>query len=180
MTPRQTSAYWRAWGRVVRANRWSMLQGVLHPQATLATSDIHALVWQAAEARAAAKTAPVTADDLRHGCHIAALGRDKSSKDLGTGRDITRLFALFRLLQNPDDIAARIEWGDTAGAADSRRRMIHRIRTAAPQAYTLQICRDRFASVLRESDWESLPLPALRQLVMILAQRTENFRRPIT
>lgn len=175
MTTAQTRAYWRAWSMVVRVNRWSMVCGALHPQAALDVSDIHRAVWEAAEARAKRAGCAVTADDLRHGCHLVALGRDKSMKDLGNGRDATRVFAVMRLLANPDEVAARITYLDREGEADSRRRMVHRIRTAAPLAYVLNISRDRFGT----EDWESLPLANLRQLVMIISQRTQAFRKPV-
>lgn len=175
MTPAQTNAYWRLWGGVCRANRWTTVAGAIHPSAVLEATPIHGAVWEAAEALAKRSAGAITADTMRHACHIVALGRDKSSKTIGNGAEATRLFALLRLLVNPDDLQARMDFDDRD--ADTRRRLLWRLsRTGAPEAYIRKIVADKFGT---SADPRTLPLDQLQQLITTLSNRTRGFRKPL-
>lgn len=177
MTPRQLQTYWRLWGRVTAANRWKLVLGYIHPQARSDRSPEHQAVWQLAEALADRAEVNLTPEHLRHACHIRALGRDKSSKDIGTTREASRLFALLRLLTDPDDIQARIDFDGTADD-DARRRLLWRINhSGAPEAYITHICRSKFPNWTGRID--NLSTGQLRHLIMTLSQRTAGFHQPI-
>jgi hypothetical protein len=175
MTPLQTSRYWRLWREVQRTARWCTRSGVLvfDHDAWAARSQAHAAVWDAAVALSRREGCGVSADHLRHACHIHATGHDRSSTQL-TNRDIDKIWALFKLLANPTDLSARMALDTDIG---ERRRLVHRIHPAAPTAYIDHLCRDLFGSTTH--CWEDLPLDRLRTLASVLAQRTENFHRPI-
>src|ERR1700749_1577634 len=110
MNQAQNSKYIRCWIRCVLANHWVMRKGRLADNAVREdASAFHGAVWRAAENLAAAQVRAVTADDLRHGCHVAALGHDKSSKEFTSG-EFDRLLLLWGneremkgLLIYPDD-----------------------------------------------------------------------------
>jgi hypothetical protein len=177
MTPRQTQLYFRFWREVCLENGWRFAGGRLADGAVLDANSWVEQVIQAAQGRALRRGCTLNAEDLRHGCHIAAFGRDCSSKAIGSGAEFSRIITLFKLLTNPDDLSAIVAWSNPD--EDTRRRLVYRIRTAAPLAYILDICRDRFHGKFEAPHWDALPVPCLRNLVMVLSQRTDQFRRPI-
>lgn len=177
MTPAQRQLYWRLWAQIVRQNGWRDVARVLSPSAVLDASDHHRRVHEAAIALAQQEGRAMAADHLRHGAHVIALGRSISSDDLKRPADIDRVFNLFKLLANPENIAAAIKW-ENPDMAD-RERLVWRIRSAAPQAYIDAICADRFGSAYTSPFYEDLPIACLRDLVKTLSERTDHFRQPI-
>lgn len=158
--------YLPPWRDCVKANRWHMEKGRLCGaglEAPAALTELAQVVTFARQLAATAHRGPLV-NDLRHGCHIVALGRDKSSKEF-TNAELDRVESLFRLLTDPDDINARLDWEDPTRAA--KRRQLWFIRNAAPAAYVRAIARDKFGT----ADWENLTVAQLKFLAMTLANR---------
>jgi len=169
ITPAQTAFYWRAWAAVVRSHNWRMANGRLQGQrASMWVSPelnaVYQLCWDTAEALAAQQHRAVTVDDLRHGCHYAALGVAKSSTDF-TNADCDAVLALFRLLAEPDRIENVINF-DHAHEIGERRRYVFAIERA-PQSYWQKIACDRFG----HSRLDDLSLEELKQLAMTIRAR---------
>jgi hypothetical protein len=80
MSPAQEKRYWRRWNAVARANRWRMAGGRLDEAAELKASEHHVKAGLTALQIANLEHRAVTADDLRHACHVLACGRDMSHK----------------------------------------------------------------------------------------------------
>lgn len=173
MTEKQEKLYWRLWGQVAHANDWRFAQGRIAPSAEREASDHHRAVWKCAEALALQKHRSVTADDLRHGCHLHALGQDKGHVDIHPTRECSRVFQLFRLLINPDDLDAVMDWQNPD--RDERRRLVVGIKQAAPFAYIDAICRDKFSNYVTPF-YEDLSLWQLRQLRVTLESRVRRKR----
>jgi hypothetical protein len=175
--------YFPAWSACAKANGWVMAKGRLSESARGAHADAPVAgalpgellrkVWMAAEALAVQAHRNVTAEDLRHGCTVVALGRNKSSKDF-TNAELDRVVALFRLLAEPDDVAAMLQWNNPE--IGERKRLVFAIAESAPAAYVARIASDRFGTEL----WEDLAVYELRQLVMTLRDRSRrwNERKP--
>jgi hypothetical protein len=168
--------YFPHWHRAAKANNWVMSKGRLvskRPEdfGASAVDQLQERVWETAEARALQHHRAVTADDLRHACHIVALGRDKSSQDFDN-RDLDRVVALFRLLERHDDVGAMLDWNDPQ--RQQRERLVWSIEHAAPEAYVTTIARDKF----KTTRWQDLDLQSLRQLAMTLRQRTKSWNKP--
>jgi len=83
MTKAQETMYWRRWGAVARANRWRMVKGRLDEAAVLGATEAHLKVAAAAAAIALQGHRSITAEDLRHGCHVVACGRDMGHGRMG-------------------------------------------------------------------------------------------------
>lgn len=166
--------YFPRWHSCAKANDWRMVGGRLlatrrkSDAATLA-GQLHQAVWTAAEQIALQGHRAVTAEDLRHACTVAALGRYKSSKDFDN-KEADRVTTLFRLLENPDDIDAMMDWNDPERSA--RRRVMWSIEHAAPEGYVRRIAEDRFGT----SRWEDLEIHQLRQLAVTLKQRKRKWQ----
>src|ERR1043166_2597450 len=133
MTEKQEAFYWRLWSRVCHANDWRFFKGRIGADAQRDTSEHHRAVWRAAGALAAKAQRSVTADDLRHGCHVYAIGRDKPHLELHPTNEVSRVFQLFRLLIEPNDLDAVMDWQDPD--RDERRRLVVGIKRMAPFAY---------------------------------------------
>jgi len=169
MTPAQSQRlYFPAWNDAFRAN-WHRAKGRITPRPgrpiSAPGSDIPDAntVEQAATAVAAPHHRAPTADDLRHACHIIALGLDLSSKRLDNPQT-TRVVTLFRLLADPEHISSVLDWLDS----DRPRRewLVRQIHaTGAPQAYIHDICTRRFAHEYDGQFHENLPLRSLEWLV---------------
>jgi hypothetical protein len=102
--------------------------------------------------------------DLRYGCHGRALTAFRPSKAL-TNRDLDRVLALWRVLEDPDDVGAWLDWENPERA--DRRRLEYLVPRLAPAEYTAAIVRD-----LGASHWSDLDDGALRKLVMTLGNRS--------
>jgi len=169
MTEKQATYYWRLWSRVCHVNDWRFLKGRVAPDAQRDTSKHHVAVWQCAETRARQNHRSVTADDLRHGCHIHAIGRDKGHIDLEPRRECSRVFTLFKLLIEPNDLDAIMNWEDPG--RDERRVLIVGIKRMAPFAYIDQVCKGKFPDDYTSPFWEDLEIGQLRQLRVTLESR---------
>lgn len=159
--------YFPAWNRAFAA-RWVRDRGTVLPRPEAPANALGDQVQAAADARAGRYRRNATADDLRHACHVIALGRDLSSHDL-TNAQVDRVVALFDLLADPDNLAARMRWDSPA--EDARRRMEWSVRHSGfPEAYIRHVSRGKFST----GDWESLADWQLRQLVMTLKNRART------
>lgn len=178
MTDKQTILYWRRWGAVCHDNDWRMVQGRLlaDAEANRARSEWHGAVWTAAENHARQQHRAITADDLRHGCHIAALGQDKSSKALSNA-DFNRLLTLFALLINEVDLSAVTDWMHPDRS--EQRSYVAYLKKQAPEAVIIDIARNAQFLGSIDNAWEDLPLPKLRWLSSQLKDRRARYNRPV-
>ena len=182
MTSAQNSKYWRRWSVIATALHWRMIKGRLHPEAdaTRHSSPQHAAVWSAAERRAAQRACAVTADDLRHGCHVVALQRDKSHGDF-TNRDFDALLNLWGdertitgLLLEPLDLAGEINTANPA--LKIRERQLHWLRTQCLGGYAMTESERMFGT----KNWEALPAADLERLHDHLRARPNALRKTFT
>lgn len=146
--------YFPAWSAVVRAHDWRMTECRLvgkraerfgGPEA----DRIYQRAWQHAEAVARRECRAPLPDDLRHGVHVAALGRDKSSKVL-TNAELDRVLVAMRLLADPDDMGSMVKWEHPE--AEERRRRMWWIRHRCKPEYVATVCQDMYGT----GDFESL------------------------
>jgi hypothetical protein len=178
----QKRFYFPAWNQCADRNDWVMVKGKLlatRPEAGgLAEADqLLQKIWTAADKIAREAHRAITATDLRHACHIVALGKDCSSHEM-TNNQTDRVVNLFRLLANPDDIKAARAWSDPEEA--ERNRLTWSIKKMAPEAYISAICENRHDWNYTAPFWEDLPLAQLRQLAMTLRNRVANRKEPLT
>jgi hypothetical protein len=167
----QDKKYWRRWAAVVRANDWRMLGGRLAPTARLDISEAHCKVLAAARQLAAAEAKGLAPEHLRHGCHIVALGRDKSHPKF-TNREFDDLLNLWGderairgLLIEPTDLAAAIHASNPQLKARERTLLV--IRRDFIESYVAQISMTMFGT----RDWQSLPDEDLESLFHIVLDR---------
>lgn len=160
--------YWPLWSKALRTAWFRdpaagyVLQSA-EPMAEQITLD--------AQARAHDECRALSQDDLRHAAHRLALGHDQSSKTLDN-RDLDRLVSLFRILADPDDLRARLDWDHPERTA--RRRYDHVIRTSVPEAYARHVSADKFG----QADPERLSHSQARDLAMTLRARAAA-RQPV-
>jgi hypothetical protein len=122
-------------------------------------------IWKIAEALADQSCRAVSADDLRHACHIHALGKDVSHKDftnaqfdrvlllLGNERDIPGL------LIEPDHIKSQTLWDNPDIARKDS--LIRSLRAAASHKYICAITQDVYGTIF----WEDLDANTLAALL---------------
>lgn len=139
MTPAQRKVYFRLWAAALKTC-WTR-SGKSFTRCS--SDDLAVEVDGLAFAAAWQEQRGITADDLRHAAHRVALGRDKSSSKL-SNRDLDRVWALFRLLADPLNLAARLEWEHPERGA--RRRHDAVIHTAVPEAYARHVAGDKFGT----------------------------------
>lgn len=176
LTPAQTLLHWKRWRACADANDWVETAGRLSADAqrTAGESIHHRLVWRDAEQLAAAEHRAVTAGDLRHACYrvatTAAPGRSSkrpiadSIKDLNNA-DFSRVLVLWRILIDPEDLAATIDWDHPErGQAEG---MVKSIERLAPDATIRAIAGNAFGTRL----WEDLEVNKLRWLLRTLREK---------
>jgi hypothetical protein len=161
--------YFPLWGRVTRANDWHMVKGRLHGQRAEShgppdINELYQSVWRLASASAASQHRSITPDDLRHATHRAALGRDKSAKDL-TNTELDKVAALMKLLAEPDDLDAVVDFLHPENSEHDR--LIYSIERLADGPYIDRLAADRWGA----ADWHSLENAQLKQLAMTLRAR---------
>jgi hypothetical protein len=139
MTPAQRTRYWRLWSKALKT-AFRTPDGELD---RVSQDDFAVEIEGLAFAAAFAASRAVTPDDLRHAAHRLACGRDRSSTTL-TNREIDRVFALFRLLADPLDLEARLEW--QTPERGERRRNEYVVRHAAPEAYASHVAHGKFGT----------------------------------
>lgn len=161
LSPAQQKLYWRLWGDCVAANRWYAPKGRLQFDPARLTEQGRIAAGHAA-ARARQQHRAMTADDLRHGCHIAALGRDCSMKELDNA-SFDRLLNVFRLVIDGEDLDAAERLVNPE--LGRRERLVHAIARMAPDAFVREIAGDRFGTRL----WEDLDVEQLLSFRRLLS-----------
>jgi hypothetical protein len=170
MTEKQHKRFYlAAWNRCANARDWrtekGRFTGRMIPQFGVGTvRELYTQVWTAAHQLALTDHRAIKPDDFRHACHIVALGRDKGSKDF-TSAECDRVVTLFKMLTEPDDIDAQIDWDHPENAA--LRRLKWAIEHSAPDPYVRAIAADKFGTKL----WEDLEPQQLRYLMVTLNER---------
>jgi len=179
----RTRYYFPAWHRACESLGWRMERGrfIGLRKPVHGVADVDALyqrVWMAAEALALQAHRAITAEDLRHGCHVAALGRDKSANDL-TNAELDSVVSLFKLLHEPDDLDAIIAIQHPENA--ERKRLVIGLRKRAPEAKLVSIARNlkAWAGEWEEPFWEDLPLAGLRVLSRIISREQKKWNQPV-
>lgn len=168
MSPAQlTRLYFPAWSAAYKAN-WIRDRGtellVANPPGGDYARQVDALAGQ----RAARLFRSPKADDLRHGAHIAALGRECSSKDL-TNAQLDKLLHFFRLLTNELDLAAAV--GLQKPEEDVRRRLVWCVENCGlNDGYVAATSR----ATQGTANWRELNNQQLGLLVRTLRQRARN------
>ena len=165
MNAAQNTKYWRRWNAVVKHNNWRWLKGRLVEGAAKDTSPHHTSIWYTAEQIAAKAFHSPIADDLRHACHVLALGRDVSHSDF-TNPQFSRLLVLWGddkdmagLLINPDCITSGMAWNDPDRARKAG--LIAAIEQAAEESYIRSITADVWGTIY----WRDLDTTALLGLL---------------
>lgn len=172
MTPLQKNRFFfPRWTAACRALGWKMADGrLVLPEAKL--NEHGKKVFAAATAIADREQRAPTLDDLRHGCYVVALGRDRDTLKLNN-REVDAVASLFKLLVNDTDIAAdqRLTNPDIA----ERERLVLKIHSLKiPDAVIDGVCRKSFAPVYSAPWFEDLPLVSLRALVGILMEISQR------
>ena len=164
--------YFPAWNRCAKANGWTMRKGrlVADPQSNPLVPEL-AKVWTFALQIAAREHRAVVDKDLRHACHIVAIGRDKSSDDLNT-KELNRIVPLLDMLADPDDIKARMRWENPELA--EKEKLQFAIRKLAPDAYIVKMSQDIFGTQY----WEDLDPKKLNWLMRKLKDRSPTWNKP--
>lgn len=164
MTERQAKKiYWPAWNQAAQVHGWRMASGRLAGERKLSwgegdTCSLYDAVWNRAERTAAASHRAPIPDDFRHAIHWAALGRDKSSRYLSSA-DLDRIVPALRLLADPYDLNAMLDWIDPEKA--QHRRMAWWLRNK---------CRPDYLSSIR-SDWRELSGDELERFYRLIKIR---------
>ena len=161
----QNSKYFRRWKAVCDANRWRWIKGRLTYDAVKG-DDIHQkAVWSIAENIAQQDCRTVTADDLRHACHVHAFGRDISHSEFSNDQ-FSRLLLLWGderrlrgLLIYADDLAAQMLWDNPDHA--KKHSLIRSINSMASSEYICSITQDVWGTVY----WEDLDVKSLLGLL---------------
>lgn len=172
-TPMLARLYWPAWRRAFQA-AWEIDRGVVSAR-RLRDEPVDDTLPSPREIERIADRlrgcGRLTADHLRHACHVRALGRDKSATTL-TAQEMDRVVVLMELLANPMSLDAVQRWCDPN--IDARKRLVWRVENCGlTEFYVEAICRDRFGS----GNWRGLTTPQLRQFVTTLAQRVRARER---
>lgn len=176
MNAAQLNLYRRAWQAAAVAHGWNAKPGRvaalaahhagnvwISPELGKVLSSIYVL----AQFTAQNADREVSAEDLRHACTGAAIGRHKSSKHF-TNADLDKVLTLLRLLANPTDLRNLAAFSDVDIA--ERRRHVH-VVTSTDAPYWKKISADKFG----HTDLDRLTLAQLRQLSL-----TIRLRRPAT
>ena len=165
MNDSQNNKYWRCWAAVCRANRWRMVKGRLADDAVNADSSHHISICQIAGNLADQSCRAVTVDDLRHACHIHALGRDMSHSGLNNDQ-FNRLLLLWGderkirgLLVYSDDIRAQTFWDNPD--MQKKEGLVRSILAAAGDDYVSKISADIWGTIY----WQDLDAAALLGLL---------------
>jgi hypothetical protein len=177
MSPAQHLQFYikRGWAPCARANNWHSIAALQQPVREAANPLDAELLQQVrtyAEQLARREHRGIKPDDFRHACHIRAIGKNKSSWDL-TNDECERVVTLFRVLANPDDIEAVMDWQDETRA--KKRNLIAAVKHKAPFAYYRVILRDRY----HVEHLEDLSVGQLAQLCMTLNNRKSAWSQPV-
>jgi hypothetical protein len=166
--------YFPEWSASARARGWTskfpVHQALFSPDIAWPASplgrELIAKVYATAQQLALRHIAPL--DALRHACHIVALGKNKSSKDLDND-DTQRVVDLFRVLRDPDNLKFVAHWLDPN--LSKKENLIAAVKHKAPVAYWSKIAGDKFGT----SHLEDLTIYQLNQLCFTLNQRRASW-----
>ena len=175
MNAGQNSKYFRRWAAVCRHNNWRWLKNRLAENAVKEAGQHHLAVWRIAGALADQNCRAVVADDLRHACHVHALGRDVSHTDF-TNDQFSRLLVLWGdekklpgLLIVQDHIRSQMYWDNPE--MQKKESLIFSIKALAADAYIEKIT----ASIWGTIYWEDLDVKALLGLLRKLKGNAPTF-----
>jgi hypothetical protein len=178
----QRRFYFPHWNACAAANDWIMVRGRLLADLAQQRGAEGALRWPepalelyvkvivTAEHLALQDHCAVTDDHLRHACNLVATGIE-SSVNLDN-KQTNRVVVLFRLLKDPDDLDAVMDWLNPANA--DRRSFVAFLKKKAPEGIIIAICKNAFGTIF----WEDLEIAKLRWLAKQLKDRTDSFHRP--
>lgn len=196
LTDAQKTLHWsytHGWAAVCRANRWptsASCNRFADDARREACSEWHRKVWEFAETIARQQYRAVTADDLRKGCYMLALGSPKSLTQFNNA-DLDRVLVVFRLMIEPDDLGAVRDWlayeafdharkeiaaGRPCALPDDpgeRRRHMHTLHNV-PEAVLRHLLHDRFGG----QNLEDLSLRDLREFTTTIKNRRNYADRP--
>lgn len=170
MTPKALSKYYfPAWQAAAKAhgweNRYTLLLAVRYEFWVSAGLDpVYQQIWRIAEQHAKEAHRATAPNDFRHACHLVALGKDKSSTTL-TNDETDRVVALFKLLADPEDLDALLNWQNST--EPRRRRILWWIKHQCQESYVVAVCREKFGC----DDPRSLDFGRLQQLHITLRNR---------
>lgn len=173
--------YFPEWNACCRANHWRTEHGrLVVPREPLNVMhrDLLAKVYACAEQLQLRSIAPV--DALRHACHIVALGKNKSCKDL-TNDELDRVVDLFRVLRNPESLAAVQSYEDPE--RHKKQSLIAAVKKkCVAEAYYMAIARDlagHSPGVHEINSLEALSIAQLGQLCSLLNAQRKKRNRPV-
>jgi hypothetical protein len=174
MTEKQQKRFFfPIWTAHCRAVGWREVRGML----LLGEKKLNRFglqVYDAAVNRAAANHRAPTLSDLRHGCIIVALGRDKDTLKLNT-KEIDTVVDLLAQVKNEADIGADLRRSNPEHY-DREALVIKINKLNIPFAEIEMVCQRSFAPVYNSPFYEDLPLPNLRALVGILQEMSARQR----
>lgn len=165
--------YFPKWNACAGANQWIMVRSRLLADLTQQRSafklwpepagGVACCVLNMAEQLAEREHRAVKAEDLRHACNFHA-GGTKSSKDL-KNKAVTRVVTLFRLLSDPWDLEAVMDWLNPDN--QDRRAFIAWLKRTEHEAAIIAISINAFQT----RDWEALKDDQLRWLCKQIKSR---------
>jgi hypothetical protein len=190
MTKKTENLYFILWSKAWRAH-WTGEKGgeILSRPDRPALSEMREQVLGFARRMAARNGSGITADMVRHACHVVAIGKDLGHRMM-THKQVTQVLAVFRQLAGIDLSAMATT---EAGAAEtSRYRSARTARAADPSAplpYPLAAREAALAGIERlgfsddyigritgdrwkTANWRSLDSTRLTQLLMTLKARS--------
>lgn len=203
LTGSQLTLHWGykiGWAKVCHSNDWRMEKGRLAADAAKSDfSQWHEKVWAFAQLIARQEGRAVKVDDLRKGCYMLALGKDKSLTKF-ENKDLDRVLPVFRLMIDPDDLDAvqkhlAFQAHDAAkkererckrmGIPDEapelpddpgeRLRLVNSIKARAPEAFILKISKERFHTIY----WEEMEMADMRRLNWMINERRGRYYAPV-
>lgn len=138
--------------------------------------ELYLKVLASAEQLALAGHRGVNADDLRRGCNYVAAGK-LSSGDLDN-KQTNRVVSLFKLLSDPEDLEAVMNWLHPENA--ERGSFVAFLRKKANEAALIAISSNAFGT----RHWEDLPIEKLRWIAKTVKERQPArktfYRRQLT
>jgi hypothetical protein len=173
--PQKFKYFMPAWNACVKANGWCTREGA-------AVVDVSRLNEEGRQVFAIARQMAIvegrqpTLRDVRRACYVRCIKRNKDTDSLNNNEQ-DHIVALFKLLTDPDDLAARATWdayerGENPGNKVRRKWFI---KSRAPEATLRHITQDLTSG--RTKDHESLSEGEEKNLARLLAQRP-NYRKP--
>jgi hypothetical protein len=165
-------AHWffPSWQRAFRAN-WFRDRGCILPLESRPESEWLQQVEAAARDLAFHQHRAETEEIYRHACAVVALGRNISSQDM-TNDQLDLVECLFRLLTNPLDLEAVLDWQNPDRMAS--RRLIGGIERMKPDAYVATMSSNIYGS----REWRLLSVPQLRNLSKLLWRQSVRAGNP--